>query len=82
MVTQLQHLLCGGLMGRRTATTQRDAGAIELMADCGRMNAQVRADLPERPTLWVQISCTLNVHRATVTSLSRIGSNDSDKSWL
>jgi hypothetical protein len=46
------------------------------------MSAQLRADLRERPTLWVQISCTLNVHRATVTSLSRIGSNDSDKSWL
>jgi hypothetical protein len=82
LVTQLQDLLCGGWMGRRTVTTHRDAGAIELMADRAPMSAQLRADLPERPTLWVQISCTLNVHRATVTSLSRIGSNDSDKSWL
>ena len=40
------------------------------------------SDLAECPALGVQVGCTINVHRATVTSLSRIGSNDSDKSWL
>jgi len=82
LVTQLQDLLCGRWMSGRTAPTHRDADAIELMADRAPMSAQLRADLRERPTLWVQISCTLNVHRAPVTSISRIGSDDSDKSWL
>jgi hypothetical protein len=37
------------------------------------MNAQLGTDLAQRPTLGVQVGRTLNVHRATVTSLSRIG---------
>jgi hypothetical protein len=45
------------------------------------MNAQLCADLAQGPTLRVQVGCTLNVHCAKVTSLSRIGFSDSDKSW-
>ena len=37
------------------------------------MNAQLGTDLAQGPALGVQVGCTLNVHRATVTSLSRIG---------
>jgi hypothetical protein len=33
------------------------------------MNAQRGTDLPQCPALGVQVRCTLNVHRATVTSL-------------
>jgi hypothetical protein len=72
MVTELQDLLCGGRLRRSTAT-HCDAGPLELVADRAPMNAQLGTDLPQGPALGVQVSCTLNVHRATVTSLSRIG---------
>jgi hypothetical protein len=36
-------------------------------------NAQLGTDLAQGPALGVQIGCTLNVHGATVTILSRIG---------
>jgi len=37
------------------------------------MNAQLGTDLAQRPTLGVQVGCTVNVHRDTVTTRSRIG---------
>ena len=70
LVTQLQDLLCGGGMSGRTAATHGDAGPLELLADRAPMNAQLGTDLAQGPTLGVQVGCTLNVHRATVTSLS------------
>jgi hypothetical protein len=36
------------------------------------MNAQLGTDLPQGPTLGVQVGCELHVHGATVTSLDRI----------
>ena len=73
LVTKLQDLLCGrGMSG--SAATHRDAGTLELLADRAPMNAQLGTDLAQGPALGVQVGCTLNVHRATVTSLSRIGS--------
>jgi hypothetical protein len=58
-------------MGRRTARTPRDAGSLKLLADSAQINAQLGTDLTEFPTLDIQVSCTLNIHRDTVTSLSR-----------
>ena len=46
---------------------------LELLADRAPMNAQLGTDLAQGPALGVQVGCTLNVHGATVTSLSRIG---------
>jgi hypothetical protein len=69
-------------MNRRAAATQGDAGTLELLADRAPMKAQLSSDLAQGQAPGVQVGRTLNVHRATVTSLSRIGSNDSDKSWL
>ena len=40
--------------------------------DSAPMNAPLVTDLAQGPTLGVQVGCTLNIHRATVTSLSRI----------
>ena len=60
-------------MSRRRAATHGDAGTLELLADRGRMNAQLGTDLAQRPTLGVQVGCTVNVHRDTVASRSRIG---------
>ena len=57
----------------RSAATHGDAGTAKLIADRGPMNAQLGTDLAQGPALGVQVGCTLNVHRATVTSLSRIG---------
>jgi len=56
-----------------SAATHGDAGAAKLMGDRGPGNAQLGTDLPQGPTAGVQIGCTLNVHRDTVASLSRIG---------
>jgi hypothetical protein len=72
LATQLPDLLCGGGMSRRTAPTHGDAGTAKLVAHRGRRDAQLRTDVPQGPTLAVQVGCTLNVHRDTVTSLSRI----------
>lgn len=74
LVTQLQNLLCGGRMSRRSTATRGDTGALELITDCAPMNAQLRTDLTQGPALGVQVSGTLNVHGATVTSLSGSGS--------
>jgi hypothetical protein len=70
LVAQLQDLLCGSRMSGRAAATYGDAGTAKLMAHCRRRNAQLGTDLPQGPALGVQVSCTLNVHRATVTSRS------------
>jgi hypothetical protein len=55
-------------MRRRTAATHADPNALELLADCAPMNAQLGTDLAQAPTLGVQVGCTLNVHGATVAS--------------
>ena len=57
------------------ARTPGDAGSLKLLADRAQINAQLGTDLTECPNLGVQVSCTLNVHRDTVTSLSRIVSS-------
>jgi hypothetical protein len=46
-----------------------DAGTVKLIAYGGPGNAQLSTDLAERPTLAAQVGRTLNVYRATVTSL-------------
>ena len=71
MVTELQDLLCGGRLRRSTAT-HGDASPLELFADGAPMNAQLGTDLAQATTLGVQVGCTRNVHRATVTSPGRI----------
>jgi hypothetical protein len=78
VVAQLEDLRCGGGT-RRSAATHGHAGPLELLADRAPMNAQLGTNLAQGPALGVQVGCTLNVHRATATSLSRIGFNDSDK---
>jgi hypothetical protein len=80
-VAQLQDLLCGGGMRWRTAVTHGDAGTAKLMTHGGPGNAQLCTDLAQTPTLGVQVGCTLNVHRATVTSHGRIVSALSGVSW-
>jgi hypothetical protein len=67
---KLQDLLGGGGMSRRAAATHGDAGLAKLMADRAPGNAQFGTNPAQRPTLGVQVGCTLNVHRATVTSLA------------
>jgi hypothetical protein len=59
-------------MGRRSARTHGDAGTLELFAHCAPMNAQLGTDLAQSPTLGIQVGCTLNVHRDTVTSINRL----------
>ena len=54
-------------MRGRSAATHGDAGTAKLLAHRGRRDAQFGTDLAQGPTLGVQIGCTLNVHRATVT---------------
>ena len=73
LVTQLQDLLCGGGMSRSTAATHGDAGTAKLIAHRGRRDAQLGTDLAQGPALGVQVGCTLNVHRATVTALNGSG---------
>lgn len=60
-------------MSGGTATTHRDAGPLRLLADRGGCEAQLRTDLPQGPTLAVQVGCTLTSTGATVASLSLIG---------
>ena len=57
-------------MSRGAATTHGDAGATKLVAHRCRREAQLGTDLAQGPALGVQVGCTLNVHGATVTSLS------------
>ena len=45
------------------------------------MNAQLGTDLAEGPAAGMQVGCTVNVQRVTVTSRSRIGSPES-VSWV
>jgi hypothetical protein len=73
LATELKDQLRGGVVSAGTPRTHGDAGTLELFAHCAPMSAQLGTDLPQGPALGVQVSCTLNVHRATVTSLSRIG---------
>jgi hypothetical protein len=55
------------------AATQSDASPLELLAGRAPMNAQLGTDLAQGPAPWgVQVGCTLDVYRATVTSLSEI----------
>jgi hypothetical protein len=70
LITKRQNLICGGAMSGRTARTHSDASLLELLADRAPMNAQLGTDLAEGPALGVQVGCTLNLHRVTVTSLS------------
>ena len=58
-------------MSGRSDATHGDAGVGELLADRAPMNAQLGTDLAQRPTLGVQLGCTVNVHRDTVASRSR-----------
>jgi hypothetical protein len=57
-------------MSGRAAATPGDAGLLELLADCAPMNAQLRTDPAQGPTLGIQVRRTLDVHCATVTSRS------------
>jgi hypothetical protein len=67
---------------REEPCTHGDTGAAKLMAHSGPGNLQLGTDLAQAITVVVQVGCTLNVHGATVTSLSRIGLNDSDERVL
>jgi hypothetical protein len=71
LVTQLQDLLGGGGMSG-CAATHSDAGATKLLADAAPMNAELGTDLAQAPTVGVEVCGTLNVHGATVASLTRI----------
>jgi hypothetical protein len=48
-------------MSWSTASTHRDAGALQVLADSAPMNAQLSADLAQRPALGVQLGDTLNI---------------------
>jgi hypothetical protein len=62
LITQLHDPLCGAGMSGRTAATLGDAGRAKLIADGGRRDAQLHADMPQGPALGVQVACTVNVH--------------------
>jgi hypothetical protein len=68
MITQLQDLLRRRRTDRRSTATHGDAGPLELLADRAPMNAQLWTDLAQGPILGVQVGCTPNIHRATVTA--------------
>ena len=72
LVTEFPDLLCRRGVSPRTAATHRDAGTAKLMAHRGPCDVQLGTDLPQGPALGVQIGRPLNVHGATVASLSRI----------
>jgi hypothetical protein len=61
----------GGMCG--SAASHGDAGTTQLIPDRARREAQLGTDLAQGPVLGVQVSCTLNVHCATVTKLRLIG---------
>jgi hypothetical protein len=67
LVTKLHYQLRGSGMSGRTAATQSDAGALELLAHRAPMHVQLSSDLAKGPALGIQVGCTLNVHRDTVT---------------
>jgi hypothetical protein len=54
-------------MRRRSTATHGDTGRLELLVDRAPMNAQLGTDLAQAPALGIQVGCTLNVHRDTVT---------------
>ena len=54
------------------AATHGDSCPRKLMAHGCPGNAQLVTDLAQGTTFGLQVGCTLNVHRATVTSLSRL----------
>jgi hypothetical protein len=81
LVAQLHDVLGGGGMSG-SAATHGNTGAAKLMAHGGPGNLQLGTDLAQATTLAVQVGCTLNVYGATVTSLSRIGLDDSDERVL
>jgi hypothetical protein len=68
LITKLHDPFCRGWMSGRCARTHGDAYLLELLADRAPMNAQLGTDLAQSPAPGVQVGCTLNVHRATVTS--------------
>jgi hypothetical protein len=68
------------LVARTCITVPTDCE--EAIQRAGERLPMLGCDPAECPALGVQVGCTISVHRAMVTSLSRIGSNDSDKSWL
>jgi hypothetical protein len=55
-------------VSRRTAATHCDSGTTKVLAHRGSRDAQLPTNLAQRPSLGVQVGCTLNIHRATVTS--------------
>ena len=67
-------------MSRSTPATHGDAGTTQLLAHGGRRDAKLGTDLAQAPALAVQVGCTLNVHRDTVTSFSRIVGSFGSKS--
>jgi hypothetical protein len=70
LITELQDLIRGGGMRWRTTTTHGAPGAPQLIADRGLREAQLGSDLAQGLALGVEVGCTLNVHRDTVTSRS------------
>jgi hypothetical protein len=70
LVSKLQDFLCGGLVSGRSAATHGDAGLLELFADRAPMTPSSAPIWAQGLALGVQVGCTLNVHRATVTAQS------------
>jgi hypothetical protein len=60
LITQLHDLISGGAMCGRTGRRHDDAGALRLLADRARMNAQLGTDLAKGPALGVQLGRMLN----------------------
>jgi hypothetical protein len=58
---------------REGCATHADAGVVELLVDRTPMNAQLGTDLAQGLALGIQIGGTVNIHGATVTILSMIG---------
>jgi hypothetical protein len=58
----------GGRMSRGAAT-HGHARAMERLADCGKMTAQLRTDLAQGPTLCIRVGRTFNVHGVTVAAV-------------
>jgi hypothetical protein len=56
-------------MRRRADGTHGDTSTTETIVDYVRSNAQLRADLAQRPALGVQLCRTLNIHSATLNEL-------------
>jgi hypothetical protein len=63
LIAQLNDLVCGGGMGRRSARTHGDASTAKLMPHGSPGNAQLGADLAQGQAVGVQVGCTF--HGAT-----------------